>query len=68
MICQTCHGTGWLGETRFVRDTMSYHVTPSAPCPNPDCHAGQVSCCEATDDPEASPQEGGDDERSSNRH
>jgi len=61
MRCHECGGLGVVGRSvpEVIEFGSSRYVPcPIAPCPNPDCHAGQISCCEVTDDPEANPQEG----------
>ena len=40
MLCPRCHGKG------YVLDWMGRE---KCPCPNPDCHAGQVSCSEGSE-------------------
>ena len=40
MLCPRCHGKGYL---------LDWMGREKCRCPNPDCHAGQVSCSEGSE-------------------
>lgn len=48
MICETCHGTGWIrlkSPILYAHPRLGQIVTDHVPCE--DCIGGTASCCDA---------------------
>lgn len=58
MICKTCYGGGVLISIVLIEGRL---YKQERPCPNLDCHAGQVHCCDGLrEQPEPAQREDGD--------